>query len=139
MSIVWSGLFAITYFLFTKNKNASLLLGGLVFSHWILDFIVHRPDLPLTPFYDIKVGLGLWNHPALEIILELGLFIIGTYFYYTSENPKRKLSFWLLIGFFLLIHLMNLVGPPPPKPDAVAWTANLMWLFVIWAWWIEKK
>jgi hypothetical protein len=138
MSILWSILFGTCYFLFTKNKQESLLLCGLVFSHWILDFLVHRPDLPLTPFSDFKVGLGLWNHPAFEIILEVGMFVIGIYLYYTSANPKRKISFWLLIGFFLISYLSNLLGPPPPKPEAVAWTANLMWLFVIWGWWIEK-
>lgn len=139
MALIWSIILGLFYFLFTKNKNGSLVLGGLVMSHWILDFITHRPDLPLSPFTDLKVGLGLWNYPVLEIILELSLFGIGAFLYFKSSNFKRKIAFWLLILFLLIVHMMNLFSPPPPSVMAVAWSANLMWLIVIWAWWIEKK
>ncbi|MBT8235300.1 MAG: metal-dependent hydrolase [Bacteroidia bacterium] len=138
-AIGWSMLFSLVYFLFTKNKKGSWLLGGLVFSHWILDFITHRPDLPLSPFTDLKVGLGLWNMPVGAIILEVFLFGLGVYLYSKSSSIKRKTAFWILIGFLLLIYFMNFFGPPPPDPMAVAWSALLMWLIVLWAWWIEKK
>ncbi len=138
-AIVWGLLLGIVYYLFTKNKQGSTLLGALVLSHWVLDFITHRPDLPLSPFSDVKVGLGLWNHSVLAIIIELGLFILGTVLYYRSAKPQKKISFWLLIVFFVVIYFMNILGPPPPSVQAVAWSANLMWLFVIWAWWIEKE
>ncbi|MBD0831579.1 metal-dependent hydrolase [Aestuariibaculum sediminum] len=138
-ALVWSIIFGAGYFFFTKNKNGALLLGGLVFSHWILDFLTHKPDLPLSPFSEIKVGLGLWNHPVLEIILEMLMFTLGAVLYYKSPVYKRKVPFWLLIGFLTLIHVMNIIGPPPPNTMAVAWSANLMWLIIIWAWWIEKK
>ena len=108
-------------------------------SHWVLDFITHRPDLPLSPFTDLKVGLGLWNFPVEEIILELILFGVGAFIYFKSSNLKRKTSFGILIGFLFIVHLMNLFGPPPPSVMAVAWSANLMWIIVVWAWWIEKK
>jgi len=139
MTVVWAILFASFYFAFTKNKKGSLLLGCLVFSHWVLDFITHRPDLPLSPFTDLKVGLGLWNTPIIEIILETGLFLIGVYLYYKTVTVNRIVAFWSLVVVFLLIHFMNMFGPPPPSINAVAWSANLMWLFVFWAWWIEKK
>ncbi|MBU3821617.1 metal-dependent hydrolase [Flavobacteriaceae bacterium XHP0103] len=139
MAVVWGLLLGIVYFAFTKNKKGALLLGILVFSHWVLDFITHRPDLPLSPFSNTKVGLGLWNSPIAEIILEVGLFLVGVYFYFKNLKPKRKTAFWLLVVFFLVIHLMNVFGPPPPSIAAVAWSANLMWLFVLWAWWIERK
>lgn len=139
MAILWGGIFGSCYYFFTKNRNGSLLLAALVLSHWLLDMLVHRPDLPITPFSDFKVGLGLWNFPVIEIVLEFGLFFLGTLLYYKSVKPVRKISFWLLIGTFVLIHLLNLFGPPPPSINAVAWAGNLIWLFVLWAWWIEKK
>ena len=139
MSLVWAILFGVLYFIVKKNKKSSLLLGSLVFSHWILDFLTHRPDLPLTPFADLKVGLGLWNSPIIEIILETGLFLGGVFLYYKTVDIKRKIAFWSLVIAFLVIHFMNVFGPPPPSVMAVAWSANLMWLFVLWAWWIEKK
>lgn len=139
MAIVWGLALGIGYFLFTKNKKGSLLLGGLVFSHWVLDLITHRPDLPLTPFSETKVGFGLWNYPVAEIMLELFIFGLGAFLYYKSPCFKRKIAFWLLMAFLLIIHTMNLFGPPPPDAMAVAWSANLMWLIVLWAWWIERK
>jgi len=139
MSIVWAVLFAGVYFGFTKNRRGAFLLGCLVLSHWILDYLTHRPDLQLTPFSELRVGLGLWNHPVVEVIIEAGLFFTGVYLYVKSTVINRKIAFWSLIIAFLAIHFLNLFGPPPPSVNAVAWSANLMWLFIIWAWWIEKK
>lgn len=139
MSILWGLLLGIIYFLFTKNKKGSYILGVLVLSHWILDFITHRPDLPISPFTDMKVGLGLWNYPIVEIILEVLLFGAGAILYFKYARPERKISFWILIGFLLIIHLINIMGPPPPDVMAVAWSANLMWIIIVWAWWIEKN
>lgn len=138
-AVIWGILLGGVYFLITKNQRGSFLVGGLVLSHWILDFLTHRPDLPLSPFGETKVGLGLWNMPVLEIMIEVGLFILGVFLYYRVVEIRRKIAFWLLVAFFLIIHMMNLFGPPPPSIDAVAWSANAMWIFVIWAWWIERK
>ena len=88
MAIVWSLALGIGYFLFTKNKKGSLLLGGLVFSHWVLDLITHRPDLPLTPFSETKVGFGLWNYPVAEIMLELFIFGLGAFLYYKITEQR---------------------------------------------------
>ena len=138
MSLVWGLLFGLVYFLITKQRRNSILMVGLVFSHWILDFITHRPDLQITPYSNYRVGLGLWNYPVIEIILEVGVFLLGVYFYFTSMRPKRRVSFWSLIGLLLVIHIMNLNAPAPPSAEAVAWSAILVWVFIIWAWWIER-
>ncbi len=139
MSIVWGVLLAGGYYAFSKNRKGSMLLGALVVSHWVLDFLTHRPDLPLSPFGGPKLGLGLWNIPVVEIIIEVGFFLFGVIVYWRIVQPKRKIAFWSLIAFFLVIHIMNLTGPPPPSVEAVAWSANALWITVLWAWWIEKK
>jgi len=139
MVIVWSLLFGLIYYLVTKNRQNSFILGVLVLSHWVLDLLVHRPDLPLSPFSDLKVGFGMWNYPFMGIIIEFGLFFAGVYFYYTSKKPKKKIAFWSLIGFFMIIQVLNFFGPPPPDVNSIAWGGNMMWLFVIWAWWIERE
>lgn len=139
MTIVWSLLFGFVYFMVTKNRQNSIILGLLVSSHWLLDLIVHRPDLPISPFSDYKVGLGMWNNPLLEIITEFGIFLVGVYFYYSIAKPRRKLSFWSLVVVLLIFQILNFVGPPPPDINAIAWGTNMMWLFVIWAWWIERE
>lgn len=139
MSVVWGLLFGLVYYSFTRHRKHALILGALVISHWFLDLVVHRPDLPLNPFSDLKVGLGLWNYPFAEILIELSLFLGGIYYYYTSQKPKKKIAFWLLIGFLLIFQLLNFYGPLPPDVNSVAIGANFLWIFVIWAWWIERE
>lgn len=139
MSVIWGALLAFIYYLASKNKQGAILLGTLVISHWVLDFLTHRPDLLLTPWGTTKVGMGLWNYPIIESVIEFGLFLSGAFLYFKAAQPKRKAAFWSLMVFFIVVHTMNLLGPPPPSVEAVAWSANLLWLMVIWAWWIEKK
>lgn len=140
MAIFWGVLLGGGYYLKSKNKTGAWILTVLVVSHWVLDLLTHRPDLPLTPFAGAaKVGFGLWDFPIAESILEVGLFAFGAMLYMKTQDGFKKGALWTLILFFLIIHAMNLMGPPPPSIQAVAWSANLQWLFIIWAWWIEKK
>lgn len=135
-------LFAISYFGFTRNKSGAFLLGALVISHWFLDLIVHIPDLPLYPGDSPKWGLGLWNSPFLTILVEGILFVAGILLYKRAKEASgQKVSwwFWSLVIFLAAIHTMNFVGPPPPNVEAIAWAGHLQWLFVIWAWWADRK
>ena len=138
----WSLLLGVIYYLITKNKRASLLVGCLVASHWLLDVIVHIPDLPLYPGDSPKVGLGLWNSMPLTILTEGAIFVAGVVLYINSrkrEGQKVNAWFWSLIVFLLIIHVMNLVGPPPPSVAAIAWAGQLLWLFVPWAWFADRN
>ena len=74
--IIWSVVFGVGFFLFTRNRIGALLLSGLVLSHWVLDLLVHIPDLPLYPGASPKFGLGLWNLPFLTILIEGAIFIV---------------------------------------------------------------
>lgn len=91
---------------------------AVVVSHWLLDFLVHVPDLTLAGSPP-KLGLGLWNHPAVEIPLELGL-LLGTAWYYAHKrglaitNPRLM----TLIGFMLLVQAVNWLELIPTKADA---------------------
>ena len=67
------------------GQRAGVVIGGVVFSHWLLDLIVHRPDLPILPGnlgHLPLLGLGLWQAPALSALLELALALGGAYLYY---------------------------------------------------------
>jgi len=113
-SLGWA-LFALAvYYAVKKDLRSSLIIGIAVFSHWILDFVTHRPDLPLTPGDSIKVGLGLWNFPVAAIIIELGLFFTAWYLYVRSTDAKSRagrISLWSWTIFVILIHFANLFGP----------------------------
>lgn len=139
---IWSVLFGSIYYLIKKNIKTSLLLAGLVTSHWILDFLTHRPDLPLSPWTNIKVGLGLWNSVILTIIVEGLIFIGGAYFYMKStraDNKKGSIGLWSLIIFLIIIYIMNLFGPPPPSSQAIGIAGLSQWLLVLWAYWIDRN
>src|SRR5574340_63955 len=82
--LIWSLLFGAVYFAFRKNIKSAILLAMLVMSHWILDLITHRPDLPLIPWIDLKVGFGLWNSVIFTILIEGLIFGVGAYFYFKS-------------------------------------------------------
>jgi hypothetical protein len=110
------------------------VVGLAVFSHWVLDLIVHRPDLPL---YDntAKVGLGLWNRPALAFSLEAGFFFGGLALF-LRVRPMRIVPLVVFGLLILTIQAYVFFGPPPRSPSAFALTALVAYAgyaAVIWA------
>ena len=111
-------------------------------SHWILDLITHRPDLPLLPWADYKVGFGLWNHVGLTLLIELTVFFTGVFFYSKTtraENKKGSIGLWVLILFLLLVYTLNIFGPPPPSEEPIAIVGLSLWLVVAWGYWIDRN
>ncbi len=142
MALAWSFLFGAIYYSFKKNLRSSVILGLLVLSHWVLDLIVHIPDLPLTPWSSVKVGFGLWNSPVLSILVEILIFSAGVYLYITSTEAKSKkgiYGLWALVIFLVVIYFMNITGPPPPSVEAIGYAGLLQWLFIPWAYWIDRN
>jgi hypothetical protein len=140
MSLVWSVLFGGGYALVTRYPRGGLVIGAGVFSHWIFDFVVHRPDLPLYPGGP-KVGLGLWNSTAGTIVVESVLFIIGLGLYLnTTESRDRigTIAFWAFVVFILAAYFSSIAGPPPPDWRALAWLGLSSWLVPLWAHWFDR-
>jgi hypothetical protein len=140
--LFWSLLFGIIYYLFKKNIKTAVVLGVLVLSHWVLDLIVHIPDLPLVPWSNIKVGFGLWNSVPLTVLIEGLIFAGGVYLYLSSTKAKNKkgiFGFWILIVFLAGIYILNLFTPPPPTVEAIGYAGLLQWIFIIWAYWIDRN
>lgn len=140
MALVWSAIAAIIYRLIRKSSRDALIVGAAVFSHWILDFVTHRPDLPLWPGGP-KVGMGLWNSRPMTMIVEVLLFAVCLALYLRSTTARDrigKIALWALVILLGLIYISNLFSPPPPNWQAVAYTAIAQWLFVPWAWWIDR-
>jgi hypothetical protein len=139
---IWAVLLGGLYYTLKKNFKTSLLLGLLVLSHWILDFLTHRPDLQLLPWNNFKMGFGLWNSVALTIIVEGLIFILGAYFYLSatrSKNKKGSYGTWSLLIFLVLIYVMNIFGPTPTDTHAIAIIGLFQWLLVAWAYWIDRN
>jgi len=141
-SLGWSLLAGVIFFALKKDMRSSLIVGLAVFSHWVLDFITHRPDLPLAPGDTARLGLGLWDSLPATIILELGMFSAAWYIYtrFTDARGRAgRISLWSWTIFVIAIYFANLFGPPPPNETALAYTALAAWLFVPWGYWINSQ
>ena len=141
--LIWAVLFGGVYFAMKKDLKTSLLLGALVLSHWILDLITHRPDLPLFIGGDsLLVGLGLWNSVVATIIIESLIFITGIYFYSVVTKAKNKAgtySLWSLVIFFVIVYISNILSPPPESSQAIGYVGLAQWLLIAWAYWIDRN
>lgn len=138
--VLWSAAFGAAYLWRTGRRRGAAVAAALVASHWVLDLLVHRPDLPLA-FSDPKVGLGLWNSLPATLALELAVFGGGLALYLRSTAPRDAVGRWALAGFvalLLAIYAANLLGPPPPSARAVGAAGLGLWLFVLWAAWIDR-
>jgi hypothetical protein len=142
MLLAWSVLFAVSYLVLRgRRPAAAITLAALVFSHFVLDFITHRPDLPITVGGATRVGLGLWNAPAIALPLELLMLAIGIWIYAKATSARDRTgsrALWGLAAFLFLVHLANFFGPPPPSPAAIAWSAQGLWLVVAWGYWVDR-
>jgi len=121
--------------------SAGALIAALVVSHWVLDFISHRPDMPLTFSGETKVGLGLWNSVPATVVVEALMFAAGLFIYARSTTARDRIGsigLWVLALFFIVINAANILSPPPPSPAAVAWAAELLWLVVALAFWVDR-
>ncbi|HEY1951851.1 MAG TPA: metal-dependent hydrolase [Gemmatimonadaceae bacterium] len=141
MSIVWGALIGVAYYLLTKYPRGALVVGLMVVSHWILDLPMHMGDLPLWPGASSpKVGWGWWSYLPLTYIVEFTIYFAGVYVYARATRPRDRIGRWGLWAYVVVLAVLYLAsnGPPPATVRALAWTTLLIWLFIPWAWWIDK-
>src|SRR5262245_2206311 len=140
-ALIWSGAAFAIYVLVARRKHAAgaaLILAAAVFSHWILDLAVHRPDLPL---YDdaAQVGLGLWNFPSPAFALE-SLVLFGGMAVFFGTHPARPVPMVVFGLVMLAIQAYVFFGPPPSSDKAAAVTALVSYvLFAAVIRWIEGR
>lgn len=142
MVCVWGLLFGGVYWMIRKDVRSAVVLGLCVVSHWVLDLVVHRPDLPLVPGGAEKAGFGLWNSLGGTLLVEGLLFAVGVWLYVRvtrSENRVGRYALWALVAFLVVVYTMNVFGPPPPDMTTVAWVGQSMWLLVAWGYWIDRN
>ncbi|HTA68075.1 MAG TPA: hypothetical protein VK776_07345 [Bryobacteraceae bacterium] len=143
-AILWSLGASVVYRSFRRGDGwlGAALVGGAVFSHWVLDLLVHRPDLAL---YDdtLKVGLGLWNYPVLSSALEIAFLFGGIYLYYRTTRPVTPAGRYGLLIFglvMLVVQGLAFFGPQPSSANGAAVEALLSYLvFAGVAYWLESR
>ncbi len=141
--IGWSFAFGVIYFALHRDAKASWVLGIAVLSHWVLDFLTHRPDLPIAPGLQIYAGLGLWNSLAGTLIVEGAMFVGGIILYArttVATDRTGRYAFWSLIAFISIGYITNFMSrqQPPSSVNAIAIGGLTQWLVVAWAYWIDR-
>lgn len=122
-----------------RTVRGAVVVFLLVASHWVLDWVTHRPDLPIG-FNGTHYGLGLWSNAPMTIAVELSLFALGLWSYVRATRPVSRAGtwgLWSLVVVLLLIYAGAAFGPPPPGWEPVAWAGLLSWLFPLWAWRVD--
>ncbi len=140
MACIWGVLFGVVFFAIRRNARAASILGLLVVSHWVLDWLTHRPDLPLYPGGP-KVGLGLWNSIGWTLMIELLLFAAGIVVYLRATRAKDRIgtfAFWGLMVFLLAVYVSGLLPGPVPDQKQIGWMGLLLWLLPPWASWADR-
>lgn len=135
-SLGWSVLVALAYAWLARPAGqwrSAALLGACVFSHWILDLIVHRPDLPLWGD-SAKVGLGLWNYPVPAFVLEAAVLVVGIALYWRALPGRgRRIALAVFGLVMLLIQASIFVGAGPRSDRQVAISALVLYAAFAWA------
>jgi hypothetical protein len=125
----------------TSDGSAAVMLAALAVSHWILDVVTHRPDMPLYPGSE-KFGLGLWSSIGGTLAIEVPLFAAGVWIYARTTRPRDWIGRWALaalVAFLFVVYLGNLFGPPPPSVNAIVVAGALGGLvLLVWSWWVDR-
>ena len=140
MSVCWSLLFGGVYFSLPRYRAGAVVVAICVFSHWVLDFATHRPDLPLYPGDYRRFGLGLWYSLPATLAVEGVMFIAGIAVYIGLTRPTRRWGTFFFASYvvaILAIYLATIFGPPPPSADALAKYGIIAWIIVPWAYAID--
>ena len=137
----WGLLVGGVYMAATRSRlSAAGILGLLVVSHWLLDVVTHRPDMPLTLTGTRRFGLGLWHSLPATLAAELLLLTVGVALYRGATVARDRIGsagLSSLVVFLVVVYGASVFGPLPPDDRTVAWSALAMWLLVVWAYWVD--
>ncbi len=119
----------------------TLVILALVVSHWVLDAVTHRPDLPLYPGGP-KFGLGLWNSVPGTIAAEMVLFAVGVWMYANATKARDATGTRAFVGvtaFLFVGFVLNAFGTPPPSVSALWMMALGLGVLTIWLAWFADR
>jgi hypothetical protein len=124
-ALIWSLVGGLVYVALARARRTmrfAVAVGTAVLSHWILDLLVHRPDLPI---YDdtLKVGLGLWNYPAIAFALEIGSVIGGLVLYLAVTRARDwigRVGPWVFVALMVMMQASVFFASPPQSADQAA-------------------
>jgi membrane-bound metal-dependent hydrolase YbcI (DUF457 family) len=137
---LWGIAFGGIYWLARRDRRGAIVLGLLVVSHWFLDVLMHRPDLPLYPG-SARYGFDLWDSWPATLIAEFVAFGGGVALYLRATKAVDRTGRYALAGlvvFLIVIYASSLVGPPPDSPLQIGLLGLTSLLIPLWAWWADR-
>jgi hypothetical protein len=141
MTLLWALAAALVYWLITRYRTGSLVVGLAVLSHWVLDLISHKPDMPLYPGDSPMLGLGLWYSVSGTVAVELIMLATGVWLYLSVSRSRDwigRIGLWSFLALMVLIYFSMMSGPPPPNQSAFAWVGVAFVLFLLGAHWFDR-
>ncbi|HEY6190565.1 MAG TPA: hypothetical protein VIW80_23135 [Pyrinomonadaceae bacterium] len=142
MGAVWATLFAVVYFLRRRYPRGAYLLFLAVLSHWLLDVVSHRPDMPLAPGVQTVLGLGLWNSVPATLIVEGGFWLLAIILYVRATRAAKRsgvYAFWPVIALLTLMWYGNIRAGMEPNPIKAGVGGLVVFsLVVAWAYWMNR-
>lgn len=142
MTVVWSLLIALGYFGLSRDRAGAVWVGILVASHWVLDFVSHRPDMPLYPGGGEKLGLGLWQSIPATFAVEGLMFAAGIALYAQATRSRDRIGtigWWAMVGLLVALYVPGPWSSPPPSENSVAILGIIaLAIFGPWAYWIDR-
>jgi hypothetical protein len=141
MAVAWGIGFALLYAARTRYSLGAIVVYALVVSHWVLDWISHRPDLQLAPGVGKRVGLGLWRSPAATLVVEAVMLAIGITLYVRARRSRDAAGtwgFWSFVSLLVAAYLASLFSGPPPGVAPVAATALVGYVLIPWIAWFDR-
>ncbi len=145
-TLVWAVILAGLYLLTRRDRqgnrfSAALLIAAVV-SHWVLDVVSHRPDMPLAPGVSTVLGLGLWGSVGATVVVEGGLWLAALFVYVRASRSVSSAGRWVFwSGAFILTLFWynNIAGLPPSRPaDAPMASLIFFLLATAWAYWMNR-
>ena len=140
MSVVWATVFALIYHLVARYWPGTIVIWIGVVSHWVLDWITHRPDMPLYPG-GARYGLGLWNSIAGTLVVELLMFGVGVWLYARTTRARDRIgqyAFFAYVALLLVLYIGDRFSPPPASVAELAWTGIVAEvILLLWVWWFD--
>jgi hypothetical protein len=142
MCIVWATAFAGIYYAFARYRSGAVAIWIGVLSHWILDWITHVPDMPLYPGGGPRLGLGLWNHVAATMAVEIIMLLIGVYLYIAATRPRDRIGTYAFFAYVVVLIALfigdRFSGPPNSVSDIILPGLIAAAVFLAWPAWFDR-
>ena len=139
--VIWALVLGALYRTWRNDWSGAVAVGIGVVSHWLLDWITHRADMPLYP-YGPKHGLGLWNSISGTLIVELAIFFVGVGLYARTTRAQDRWGRWgfsTYVVLLLVLFIGDRFSAPPASVTGIAWTGLIAALVLVgWAWWFDR-